>query len=117
MTSTPKRLVFSEEYIKATKELRKTYRNLDRDLEPLLEELRQGKTPGERLQNAQSFTMYKVRIANSDAQRGKRGGYRVIFCLYVEDSVILVTLYSKSDMDNISNEFLMGILKRLTDRK
>lgn len=114
MTNVPKRLIFAEEYIKAAKELRKTYRNLDRDLEPLLEELRQGKTPGERLQNVQSHIIYKVRVANSDAQRGKSGGYRVIFSLHFEDSVILATLYSKSNMDDISNEFLMGTLKRLT---
>jgi len=35
----------------------------------------------------------KVRLRNSDAQRGKSGGYRVIYYLKTKAKIILVTIY------------------------
>lgn len=51
-------------------------------------------------------TLYKVRAANSDSQRGKSGGYRVIYYLKTDTRRILVTIYAKSDQEDIAPETL-----------
>ncbi|MCU0464264.1 MAG: type II toxin-antitoxin system RelE/ParE family toxin [Anaerolineae bacterium] len=113
MTKQPKRLIFLPDYIKAAKTLAKRYRNLERDVDPTLDALKRGEILGDRIPNFPSHAVYKVRVANSDAKRGKSGGYRIIFCVYLDDAVVLITIYSKSDMDNVSNEFIAELLRRL----
>ncbi len=49
------------------------------DLNPVLIQLEAGETPGDRIQGLGSYRVYKARIRNSDAQRGKSGGYRVVY--------------------------------------
>ncbi|KIM07087.1 MAG: hypothetical protein KU38_11215 [Sulfurovum sp. FS08-3] len=48
---------------------------------------------------------YKIRIKNSDNNKGKSAGYRVIY-LIIEDEqeIVLLSIYSKSDTENISEE-------------
>ena len=94
-------LFYTAEFRRNLKKLAKRYKGLRNDLEPLLEALKTGETPGERLQLPGAI-LYKARVKNSDAVRGKSGGYRVIYYLKTEQSIILVTLYSKSDQSDIS---------------
>ncbi|XKI48432.1 type II toxin-antitoxin system RelE/ParE family toxin [Altericista sp. CCNU0014] len=37
-------------------------------------------------------------------QKGKSGGYRVIYYLKTDTKIILATIYSKSDLSDVSNE-------------
>ncbi|MCP4494002.1 MAG: type II toxin-antitoxin system RelE/ParE family toxin, partial [Gammaproteobacteria bacterium] len=54
--------------------------------------------------------LYKVRAKNSDSQRGKSGGYRIIYYLKTETHCILVAIYSKSDQGDITTEALNRLL-------
>ena len=47
------------------------------------------------------YALYKVRVPNHDAQRGKSGDYCVIYYLQTDDGRLLVTVYSKSDQADI----------------
>jgi len=58
----------------------------------------------------QGYTIFKVRIRNSDVSRGKSGGYRVIYYLRTATSVILVTIYSKTEQSDISAAKIKNIL-------
>jgi mRNA-degrading endonuclease RelE of RelBE toxin-antitoxin system len=50
------------------------------------------------------YDIYKMRMANPDAGEGKSGGYRIIYMVKTEHKVIvLMTIYSKSDTDNITD--------------
>jgi mRNA-degrading endonuclease RelE of RelBE toxin-antitoxin system len=82
------------------KRLGRRYPHIRQDLEPVIEDLLAGGTPGDRLKNL-STVVYKVRIANSDARRGKSGGYRTIYYLPSSERVVLLTIYSKSDQADI----------------
>lgn len=53
---------------------------------------------------------YKIRLKNSSNNKGKSGGYRVITYTKIEDTIILVYIYSKSDMENISIEKIDTII-------
>jgi len=68
------------------KRLGRRYRRIRSDLEPLIEQLVAGETPGDRLQGVPAVA-YKVRLTNRDARRGKSGGYRVIYCLPANERI------------------------------
>lgn len=50
-------------------------------------------------------------MKNSDAQRGKSGGYRVIYYLKIAENIILITIYSKSDQGDISKKIVQQIIE------
>ena len=57
--------------------------------------------------------LYKVRIKNSDNNKGKSAGYRVITYSVIENEIFLVDIYSKSQMENLAEEvidFMRGFL-------
>lgn len=54
--------------------------------------------------------VYKVRLANRDASRGKSGGYRVIYYLPTDDLTLLLTIYSKTDQSDIVADEIRRIL-------
>ena len=55
--------------------------------------------------------IFKVRIPNSSIPTGKSGGFRII-TYYKKDSILyLVTIYSKTEQDNILSDKLKKIIK------
>jgi len=54
-----------------------------------------------------SSNIHKIRIANSDKNRGKSAGYRIYYYLYIEETVYLLTIYDKSETEMI-DEALLG---------
>lgn len=96
------------------KRLRKKYRRIQTDLQPLIEQLQQGETPGDPIQGV-GYTVYKVRVRNSDTQRGKSGGYRVVYYVQTETFVFLLDIYAKSEQEDISVEALARLIDELAD--
>ena len=87
---------------KDLKDLAKRYRSIRRDLQPLIEQLQSGNTPGDRIQGL-NRQVFKVRLKNSDIQKGKSAGYRIIYYLQTQTGIVLVTIYSKSDLSDVSD--------------
>lgn len=108
----PVRVVPAPHFRRAFKKLRKKYPHIGDDIQPLLEQLEQSETPGDRIQGLNAV-IYKVRVPNRDAQRGKSGGYRVIYYLHTETFIFLVEIYSKSEREDISIEELSEIVEAL----
>ena len=93
---------------KELKELAKKYKKIKIDYSNLLDSLEQNPTLGTPLGN----NCYKVRVANSSVPTGKSGGFRVITLFKVEkEKIILLTIYSKSEKETISDDELKAILK------
>ncbi len=103
-------MLFTSEFKRSLRRLAKRYRRIRQDVEPLVDALSSGETPGDRVQGT-GYVVYKVRLANSDARRGKSGGYRVVYYVEVAERVILVTIYSKSDQGDISPSALRQIIE------
>lgn len=89
--------------------LGKRYRNIRNDIQPVIEQLQAGELPGDRVPGME-YEIFKVRIKNSDIQKGKSAGYRAIYYLKTSDSIVLVTIYSKSDLSDIAAETVREIL-------
>jgi mRNA-degrading endonuclease RelE of RelBE toxin-antitoxin system len=102
-----KEIRFSDEFSRAFKRLKKRYRSLPSDLKQLLASLVENPNQGVELYNG----MRKVRLNFVSKNRGKRGGGRVIIRLAVSDtSLTFVYIYDKSDMENVSDEFLDQVI-------
>jgi len=66
-------LEFTPEFKRNLRILARKYRHIRSDLEPLLNDLEEGNTPGDQVPGT-GFAIFKVRVKNSDAKRGKGGG-------------------------------------------
>jgi mRNA-degrading endonuclease RelE of RelBE toxin-antitoxin system len=91
---------YAPEFKRNLRILARKYRSIKSDLESLLGDLAAGGTPGDQVPGV-GVDVFKVRLANSDSRKGKSGGYRVIF-LKAEDVVVLITIYSKNEQEDIS---------------
>ena len=100
---------YSESFKRQLKRLSRRYRQIKNDIKPIIDSLIDGETPGDQIAGT-TYTLYKVRAKNSDSQRGKSGGYRVIYYLKTKTKCILVTLYSKSDQGDITSDKLKCLL-------
>ncbi|MEA1982227.1 MAG: type II toxin-antitoxin system RelE/ParE family toxin [Campylobacterota bacterium] len=54
--------------------------------------------------------IFKVRFPNSSIPTGKSGGFRVITYYKADDILYLVTIYSKTEQDNVLTEKLKDIV-------
>lgn len=97
-------------FLKRLKQLVGVYSGVIADLAPLLARLKKGETPGNRVQGVGSRLIFKVRVANSDAQRGKSGGYRVLYYVVDGERCLLLTIYSKSEQSDIPSQELLSII-------
>jgi len=103
---------YSAAFKRQLKRLARRYRHIKQDIKPVVDALIEGETPGDQITGT-AYTLYKVRAKNSDSQRGKSGGYRIIYYLKTETHCILVTLYSKSDQGDIAANDLNRILTEI----
>jgi mRNA-degrading endonuclease RelE of RelBE toxin-antitoxin system len=104
-------IVFSDEFKTRVRTLIKRYRSIRTDLQPLLDELPSGNFIGDQIPGT-GYTVFKVRLKNSDIQKGKSGGYRVIYQLRGDTYILLVVIYSKSDQDDIPANQIRDIIDR-----
>jgi mRNA-degrading endonuclease RelE of RelBE toxin-antitoxin system len=85
-----------------------------RDLESVIRKLEQGELSGDRLQGL-PYRVYKVRVGSTDMQRGKSGGYRLIYYLQAEYRVVLLTIHAKSQFDVIPNSEILALITAYLD--
>ncbi len=57
--------------------------------------------------------LYKIRLANSDKQSGKRGGYRIYYYIKIDEIVYLISIYDKSQIESINEEVLLEYIKEI----
>lgn len=109
--SPPVQVTTTSEFDAAIRQLAKRYRRIRIDVQPIIEQLEAGELPGDQIPNI-GYTVFKVRVRNSDAQRGKSGGYRIIYYLKTADQILLITIYSKSNQEDIAATEIREILQR-----
>jgi len=101
------KIIPTPQFSKSVKSLFKKYKLIANDLKNLEKELTANPKAGIELGN----NCYKIRLQNSSVPTGKSGGFRVIYYLKVEDRIFLLEIYSKSDLENISDDKILNILK------
>ena len=103
----------SPSFIKSAKHLAKKYRSLPHDIASFIATFRNNPSMGVDLGHG----FRKIRIQIASKNKGKSGGARVItyelLLKDVEDSthILLVDIYDKSEIENISDERMEAILR------
>jgi mRNA-degrading endonuclease RelE of RelBE toxin-antitoxin system len=112
----PVQILFGDEFQRRLKILKKRYRQIRFDLQPLIDQLKAGKTPGDQIAGT-GYTVFKVRVKNSDNHKGKSGGYRVIYQMSSSVCTILILIYSKADQDNVAVEEIKAAIAQFQEDK
>ncbi len=101
-------VVVTDGFKKHAKGIAKKQRSLKSDLNKLIDSLEENPTQGEPL----GKDCYKVRMAITSKGKAKSGGSRVITCVkIINQTVYLLTIYDKSDKENISDKELDDLLR------
>jgi mRNA-degrading endonuclease RelE of RelBE toxin-antitoxin system len=106
------KIIFSKRLLKDTKKLKKKYKNIAQDLQDFCSDIENNKIIGDKIKGLTSLSVYKTRIKNSSINSGKSGGFRVIYYAKVKEIIYLITIYSKSDQENIEQSEILEILKQ-----
>ncbi len=105
------RIRFADEFERELYILSKRYRRIRADIEPIIKGLQAGNFVGDRIGGLGAENqVLKVRVKNSDIQKGKSAGYRLIYLVESPTSILLLTIYSKCDRQDISLDEIRGIL-------
>lgn len=103
-------IVPTERFKKEAKRLSKKFPSLKAELAELNETLTNRPDIGTPLGN----NSYKIRLAIRSKGKGKSGGGRVITYLVNDNNeVYLLTIYDKSELDNIDDKTLKSIIQSL----
>jgi len=57
--------------------------------------------------------IFKVRLSNSNKNKGKRAGYRVYYYVKVEEIVYLVVIYDKSEIEMIDETIVLNAINNI----
>jgi len=90
------------------KRLMKKFPSLKEEIQTLIKDLKEEPEKGTSI----GHNCYKIRIAISSKGKGKSGGARVVTHLVVKEySVFLLTIYDKSEIENLTNKEIQELLK------
>lgn len=109
---------YLDEFKRGAKALRKKYPSFQSDYDTFLEELEADPFGGESL----GHHTYKYRMAIASKGKGKSGGSRVLtynIQQQPEDEVLvtLMTIYDKSDISNVSDNYIRALVQQIEDKK
>ena len=100
-------VVEQELYRKAHKKLSKQYRHLQNDIDNFLDSINSKEDLGIELKS----NVFKVRIKNSDKNKGKSAGYRLISYLAIIDNELhFLYIYDKSKLENLTEKEIDNLI-------
>ncbi len=104
-------VAFTSDFKRNVRQLAKKYRRIKSDVQPVIERLQSGETPGDRVPRiGEEWVIFKIRIRNSDSARGKSGGYRMIYWVESSRSVVMITIYSKSEQGDVAAAYIRRVI-------
>lgn len=106
-------IYIGEEFKRQFRRLAKRYRSLPTDFKTFMQAMKTDPMQGADLGNG----MRKVRMAIASKGKGKSGGARVIafhvFATPDHLEITLLTIYDKSELDNVSDAYLKSLVASL----
>jgi mRNA-degrading endonuclease RelE of RelBE toxin-antitoxin system len=108
----PTRVSIPDPFQKELKRLARKYPKVLNVVETLISRLESDHRPGDKIPHV-GYDVYKVRLRNPSARRGKSGGFRVIHYVQTADSAVLLTIYSKTEQMDISPDEIRQVLQAI----
>jgi mRNA-degrading endonuclease RelE of RelBE toxin-antitoxin system len=109
------RIVLTRPFKGSVKKLTKRYSHVKEDVRTAVEVLLQ--TPSLGVVIPGGSGVRKLRVRNTDLQKGKSAGYRLLYYVVDEPTgiIYLLLLYAKSDRSDITRRELEELLNELVD--
>ncbi len=104
---------YSDSFLKEAKKLSKKFKLIKSDLKTAVDEIEKKNDFGTPL----GFNLYKKRVKNSSIPTGKSGGFRVVVYTKIEDEIVLLALYSKTQKESLTDEELRVLLKHYFENR
>lgn len=102
------KIKYSDNFLKEAKKLSKKFHHIKHDLKQAVDEMELKNDLGVSL----GFNLYKKRVKNSSIPTGKSSGFRVIIYQKIEEQITLISIYSKSEKENLGDDELRALLKK-----
>jgi mRNA-degrading endonuclease RelE of RelBE toxin-antitoxin system len=107
----PEQVEFTPEFKRNLRSLAKKYPGIRSDIAPVIEQISKGGLIGDQIPKTGTYSIFKVRVKNSDSHKGKSGGYRLIYYIADANKIVFITIYSKTEQGDVSQALLWKILK------
>lgn len=102
------KVIASRDFEKDLKRLVKKYASLAQEATYLIKSIADNPVQGTPI----GKDCFKIRLAIKSKGRGKSGGARVITCVFtLQEQVVLLSIYDKSEKENIDSKELDALLK------
>jgi mRNA-degrading endonuclease RelE of RelBE toxin-antitoxin system len=102
------KIELTENFKKEAKKLIKKYASLRLEILEMGKELEKNPT----LETPLGNNVYKIRFAIASKNKGKSGGARIIsFVKIIDETVYLLSIYSKGEKDSITDKEIIELLK------
>ena len=102
------KIELTDDFKRDAKRLIKKYHSIASEINDLVESLETDPIQGESL----GKDCYKIRMSIASKNKGKSGGSRVITCVkIIDETVILLSIYDKSEQGDIEDKALNQLLK------
>ncbi|WP_027404856.1 addiction module antitoxin [Aphanizomenon flos-aquae] len=101
---------FTDNFKQKIRSLSKKYRHIRTDIQPIIEELQSGNFLGDQIAGT-GYTVLKVRVCNSDIQKGKSSGYRIIYQIESPTNVLLLLIYSKLEQTDVTMDEIKSVIE------
>ncbi len=106
---------FTPEFKRNLRSLAKKYRRIRSDIQPVIEQIQHGDFLGDQIPKTGEYTLFKIRVKNSDIRKGKSAGYCVIYYVKSETKITFITIYSKTEQANISPAQIRSIVRNCSN--
>ena len=105
-----RRVNYGDAFVRDVKSLQKRFPLMKADILEFQRKIEAGQVLGDRAPGY-GRVLYKARLRNRSAGRGKRGGFRLIYALHGADKATFIQIYSKTDQNDASSGELIGRLR------
>lgn len=104
---------YGNTFLKEAKQLSKKFKLLKADLQHAIDEIETKNDVGISL----GYNLFKKRVRNSSIPTGKSGGFRIIIYQQLQNTTVLISIYSKTEKESVSDQELIDILNTYMDNQ
>ena len=105
----PTKVNIPSAFARQLRKLAKKYPAVVKEFEGLSEQLQADERLGDKVPGV-GHDVYKARLPNPSAGRGKSGGFRVIYYVQLADVVLMLTIYAKTQQTDVSPQEIRALL-------
>lgn len=104
-----------QRYKRQLKRLEKKYRTALEQSVSLTGEIKRGEKPGGAIPGYDGV-IFKARRNNRAVSGGERKGFRFIYCVHPQDHATMLSVYSKTEQETISDGEIAALLRDAEDQ-